>query len=420
MELIRTQPDSASESGEFDVLDEALLEILRGALAGKGPPARRELSEEEWKTLLQKADRHAVLSLLYDALDELPLPKNQMELVTRTSRRTVLQYYRMSVYTHQVVKLLRERGITAVVLKGVSAAAVYPTPELRKSGDIDILLPNPEQMALARDTLLEAGYAVSEIQPVHHHLVMKFEAGIELELHTMLAEPFDNARINRYLRDCLRDISGHIEQRDVMGYEIPVLSEGYQAYQLLLHMLQHFLRSGFGLKLLCDWVCFWNRPVAEEEIRLYLKLVDESGVSGFSRMVTSLCVSYLGLDRDCCLCGHMGAVMEEAEVRGFMRDILEAEEFGKSGKDRMVILRGTKLWDYIREFHHMMNLNYPRAGKIFLLWPVLWCCTLLRFLINNRKVRGIKTGEVLKKARERSNRMEQLELFKTQSEKKRQ
>lgn len=416
MGLLRRKRGSAPENGgrELDVMDRTLLEILRDALAGEGPSTRRELTEEEWRTLVQKADRHAVLSLLYDTLNERPLPKNQREIVTRASRRIVLQNYRLSFCTHRAVELLKGQGISTVVLKGVSAAAVYPVPELRKSGDIDLLLPDPGQMSLARDTLLKAGYTAAEHQMSNHHLVMHFDSGIELELHTMLAEPFDNAKINHYLRGCLREISGHIEQRDVMGYEIPVLSEGYQAYQLLLHMLQHFLRSGFGLKLLCDWFFFWSRPVAEDELRLYLKLVEESGLSGFSRLVTSICVRYLGLDGDCCLCGRMDGLMEEAEMRGFVGDILEAEEFGKSGKDRMVRLRGTSLWDYVREFHHMMHLNYPRAGKVFLLWPVLWCITLLRFLKNNRKIRGVTTGEVLKKARERSSRMEQLELFKTQ------
>lgn len=417
MGLLRRKRGKVTESKareELDGLDRTLLEILRSALTGAGPATRRELTAEEWETLLRKADHHAVLSLLYDTLMEQPQSQNQLEFVSRTSRRIVLQSYRLSCCTHQVIELLKEQGIAAVVLKGVSAAGPYPTPELRKSGDIDILLPHEEQLLLARDVLLKNGFTVAELQHANHHLVMYYEAGMELELHTMLAEPFDNAKINNYLSDCLLHIPDHIEQRNVLGYEFPVLSDGYQAYQLLLHMLQHFLRAGFGLKLLCDWFFFWNRPVAEEEIRLYLKLVEESGLSGFSRMITSVCVSYLGLDRSCGLCSHMRRLMDETEVRGFVGDILEAEEFGGSGKDRMVTLRGTQLWDYIREFHHMMRLNFPKAGKVFLFWPVLWCITLFRFLDNNRRIRGVTAAEIFKKTGERSSRMAQLKLFKAQ------
>ena len=398
---------------ELDQLDKILLALLRYSLTGQKPAERFELTADAWDELLRKADRHAVLPLLYDTMMEQPLSEKQRGFVAQMSRKTVLQSYRLSYCTHRVVAMLEEQGIIAVVLKGVAAAGVYPTPELRKSGDVDILLPYAEQLPLARDVLLKAGAAVSESQHANHHLAMRYEGGIDLELHTMLAEPFDDTRINGYLDGCLLRVPVHIEKRDILGYEYPVLSDGYQAYQLLLHMLQHFLNAGFGLKLLCDWFYFWNRPVAEEELQLYLKLAKESGTIGFSRMITSICVSYLGLDRDCGLCGHVEKLMEEAEVSAFLGDILEAEDFGNSGQDRMVALRGTHLLDYIREFHYVMHLNFPRTGKVFLCWPVLWCITLLRFLRNNRRVRGgVTTREVLKKARERSGRMAQLELFK--------
>ncbi|MCH5188769.1 MAG: nucleotidyltransferase family protein, partial [Oscillospiraceae bacterium] len=254
--------------------------------------------------------------------------------------------------------------------------------------------------------------------PSLHHLVIVNEAGIETELHTMLAEPFDNSYINNYIKDLLQKIPEHIEECNIMGYNFPVLSDGYQAYSLLLHMLQHFLRAGFGLKLLCDWVLFWQREVSEEEIQIYLSLVRESGLSGFSDMITSVCVIYLGLNENCCLCRNMNGLIGETDALKFVEDFMEAEEFGRSSKDRMVALRGTSLFDLIREFHHMTCLNFPKMTKVFLLWPVLWMMTLLRFLRNNRKVRGVSTADILKKAKSRSERINKLGLFETKNNKK--
>lgn len=417
MKLFNKKFRKASEEKEPNINpgDKKLLEILKSALACEEPVPHWELSEEEWGELLKKADRHAVLSVLYDMLAEQELSPNHERLVTRTAQKYVMQNYRLAYCTHQVTEKLKEQGITAAVLKGVSASACYPIPELRKSGDIDILIPCADQLDSASNALLSVGFAVSEKQLAHHHLVMHhITTGIEVELHSMLAEPFDNSEINKYLENCLIGISEHIEQKNIIGYDYPVLKDGYQAYELLLHMLQHFLRSGFGLKLLCDWVHFWNSTVADEEIELYLKLVRESGLYGFSKMITSVCVIYLGLDKNCGLCAHMRELMSEADVVGFLDDLLEAEEFGKSSKDRMVVLRGTSLTDYFREFHHAMHLNFPKAGKIFLTWPVLWCITLFRFLINNRRIRKVTATEIFKKAGERSKRMKQLELFKAQ------
>lgn len=395
--------------------DENLLEVLKTALIEKSPFSKIELSEEEWDDILSKADRHAVLSLMYDFLSEQNLSENQMNFVTRTARKYVLQNYRLSYCTHQVTEKLNQQGISTAVLKGVSISDCYPVPELRKSGDIDILIIDAARLEDAKAALTADGFSVTEQQLSHHHLVMRHPAGIDVELHTMLAEPFDNSEMNRYLENCLLNVSEHILQRNIMGYDASVLDDGYQAYEILLHMLQHFLRSGFGLKLLCDWVLFWNRDISEEDLQQYLKMVRESGLGGFSKMITSVCVKYLGLDKNCCLCRHI-SLLEDDDTRCFMADLLEAEEFGKSSRDRMVALRGTSLFDYFREFHHEMHLNFPKAGKVFIFWPVLWSVTLFRFLKNNRKIRKVTAREIFKKAGERSQRIGKLRLFSTKDD----
>ena len=89
---------------------------------------------------------------------------------------------------------------------------------------------------------------------------------------------------------------------------------------------------------------------------------------------------------------------------------MDAEEFGKA-KNRMVALRGNGLFDYVREFHHQMHLNFPKAGKIFLFWPVLWMITLIRFLRNNRKVRSVSSKELFESAGKRGKLVKGMKLF---------
>ena len=415
IELLKKKRKSVPgrEEKKLDGTDEKLLEMLKSALTDEQPIREWEMSFDEWDELLYRAGRHTVLSILYDTFEKQGLAASQAQSLTKSARGVILRNYHLLYCTKEIIDALKVKGITAAVLKGVSVAAYYKTPELRQSGDIDILLPYEDQLLSARDALSAIGYVAGEKQMAHHHLVMYNGSGIEVELHIMLAEPFDNADTNNYLNDLLRHIPENIEERNIMGYDLPVLTDGYQAYELLLHMLQHFLRSGFGLKLLCDWVVFWNRAVSEEDVAEYLRLVDESGIGGFSRMITSVCAIYLGLDRNSPLIKKMNGLMDEADVIWFIEDVLEAETFGKSSKDRMVVLRGTALADYVREFHHAMHLNFPKAGNIFVIWPVLWAITLFRFVHNNRSLRKVTTSEILKKAGERSRVMKKMELFKT-------
>ena len=209
-----------------------------------------------------------------------------------------------------------------------------------------------------------------------------------------------------------------------MGVTFNLTTDAYQAFYLLLHMLQHFLRAGFGLKLLCDWVVFWKKGMPGEEQQLYKKLITESGLKGFSDVVTAACVEYLGLPEENVSFLKSNLKEDTAEVSGkgvrtagdtlqaaFLRDVLDSEEFGKTSEDRMVAVRGSGFGAYTREFHHQMHLNFPRAGKYFLLWPLLWCMTLVQFLRNNRKIRHTSVRAVLENAKSRGELVKRLFLF---------
>lgn len=363
----------------------------------------------DWEVLCHMARRHGVLPLLYDSLAEDEHMSGRVrEIVTEATRMAVRQSYRILFLCKYLIGRLEAEKMPVVLLKGVGTASFYLVPELRKTGDVDLLLTDPDCLDRASEILQSCGCTVSEHQPSLHHVIFDMD-GIEIELHTMLAEPFDNGGINQYLMEQLEDCGRNVVRADCMGVELPILGTGYHAYELLLHMLQHFLRSGFGLKLLCDWVVFWNRETTEEEHKKYLSLVEESGVRGFSDMVTLFCCAYLGLDRRKV---EWMQIIGDYDVKGFLKEILEAEEFGKSASDRMVIMRGDGVEDYVREFHHQMCLNFPRGSRFIPLWPALWVVTLVRFLVNNRKIRKVSARSILKKAGQRSRVMEQIGLWK--------
>ena len=385
-----------------------LLKLLSESLKKE---EKRQLPADEpkldWNRLLTIAKNHVVLSLLYDVLLEKTLSKENIQRVEKAGRNIVQQNYRLLFFSKYVIGLLQQQGISTVLLKGPSAAAYYPVPELRKSGDVDLLIFDKRQLNDVSRIFKEVGFNAEKKQLANHHLAIGTPEGIEIEVHTMLAEPFDNNEINHYLEQTVLEMKEHVQITELMGVELPVLSDAYHAYYLLIHMLQHFLREGFGLKLLCDWVVFWDSGLEEEEQRVYQRLIKESRLEGFSEMISSLCVHFLGLEKK----DSLGKLLPEDISWEFMKDIFAAEEFGKSNRERMVVLKGTKISDYLKEFQHQMHLNYPSAGKIWILWPALWILTLVRFLYNNRKVRKTSSIQIFRQAGKRSWMLQQLKLF---------
>ncbi len=392
----------------FKPQEEYLLELLKATL--QRSISKRELNREEMdiQQVISVAGQHAVISLLYDTVQELSVFAEVRDRVERETRQIVLQNYRLLFLSRYLIGLLGQYGIQALLLKGVSTAQYYPVPELRKSGDVDLLVAKDVDKKQLFSILKEAGFREKEEQHANHHMEYISPDGVLVEIHTSMTEDFAQKKINRALEELNEGCFQSIQKDVIMGVELPNLSKHYHACELLLHMLHHFLRTGFGLKLLCDWVVLWQQEWSEEEKSSFQELAQKSNIHRFAEIITATCVEYLGMDKKDFPWDY---ATEEIPVEEFMREILEAEEFGGSDKKRMVMLEGTGPVAYAKEFHHQMHLNFPKAGKCFLLWLFLWLITLVRFLRNNRKIRRTSAGEILKEAHRRSDLIKKLKLF---------
>lgn len=392
----------------FSNEEQYLMAMLKEALS------ELELTQERYSAekvntaaVIKMAGKHSVLPFLYEKLSKNPRFEENRGKIQRDCMQTVLQSYRLLFLTRYVVDVLKEHDIASVVLKGAATASLYPVLELRKSGDVDLLISADVEEKKLIQVMSDAGFFVSEKQHANHHIVFVSQDGIDVEVHNMLAEPFEYKKINQAMEARKWDCMSHVYMADVLGIRLPILDKPFHAYELLLHMLQHFMYAGFGLKLLCDWVVIWNTDWQDEEKGLFKELAAESGLLKFAEAVTAVCIKFLGLREE----NFAWKINDVSAADEFMRDILDAEDFGNADTNRMVMMRGTSLWDYVTEFHHQMHLNFPRAGKCFLLWPLLWCISLIQFIHNNRVVRNTSTIEVLKKAKKRSRIMKKLRLF---------
>lgn len=387
----------------FSEEEKCLLYMLTKALKNEQICLNEKVNMDN---VLLLAKKHAVLSFLYDISNEAWMHQGK-SFIQQESRQIVMQSYRLLFLTKYVVSILKQNGIPVIVLKGLATGSLYPVPELRKSGDVDLLVPNDIPEAVIRKVMLAAGFRLSEAQHANHHIAFVTEEGIHVEIHTMLAEPFAYKKLNRAIAKHGTMCWKHLHVAEIMGVEFPILDKPFHAYELLLHMLQHFMYAGFGLKLLCDWVMIWRVNWSQEEKDLFNSLIEEAGLSGFSDAITAVCQKFLGLSTE-----DNDLLINQTDMADKMlREILDAEEFGNSDSNRMVMMSGTGLSAYVKEFHHQMHLNFPKAGKCILLWPILWIITLVRFLKNNRRLRDTSTGEILKEAKRRSALMEELRLF---------
>ena len=109
--------------------------------------------------------------------------------VQERSTQTVWQSYRLLFISRYVTGLLKDAGIDTILLKGSGVAGLYPVPELRKSGDVDLLVENGKMAQEAGRCLQVHGFVA---ESGHRRKITIFTymspEGIRLELHSALVE----------------------------------------------------------------------------------------------------------------------------------------------------------------------------------------------------------------------------------------
>ena len=162
-----------------------LIDIIRFELTGDESDALRdaELSPEAIARLYDAARAHDMAHIVAAYLDGRGLLSSD-EVSNKFVRANMLSVYRYERMNHDVLaacELLDKNGIEHMLLKGAIFRVYYPKPQMRQSGDVDLLVP---QDKLERATELLCGaldYTVS--QRSAHDITMKSPSGVMLELH---------------------------------------------------------------------------------------------------------------------------------------------------------------------------------------------------------------------------------------------
>ena len=388
-----------------------LLQYLALSLHPSGSPIQfPPQTDEEWKRLLALADCHEILPLIEDGLEQDNIPEEQRRIIQLKTAKTVHKGIQLQVLNSRLTALLEKAGIIAVTMKGSAVARFYPVPEYRKTTDLDLFIASANDVGKAVRILKDNGFTPSGKWHANHHIVLVSGKNEVVELHTTWAEAFKEKHLNQYLERCQKESVQHVHLVEWQGLQMYAYETAWQAFYLLIHMLQHFVGSGFGLRNLCDWVVLWENCDEEKARRDFWEMSCESGTAEFAKAITAICVRYLGLNpkKSPVPAEHPA---EQDVTDALLRDILDAGEFGYSEAERMVGMGGNSLAAYVREFHHQMHINFPKAGRIAVFWPVLWVATLVRFLRNNKKLNRAPISAIMKKAGERGKLVKRLTSY---------
>lgn len=156
------------------------------------------------------------------------------------------KYYLSSYILHQkfddirseITNIFNENYIKHIYLKGSILKDLYPDPNLRMFGDIDVLI-NDADLKKSKTLLLENNFEYKHV--AEHHLEF-VKDGVTVELHIKLL-PHHEDKYNFF-----RNPFENAYQYDNNLYR---LNESYHFIFVLVHYLKH-LKSGAGLREIID------------------------------------------------------------------------------------------------------------------------------------------------------------------------
>ena len=195
--------------------------------------------------LFREATAQTVFPIFFDVLSGIQdqIPEDFYQKCFDYTRRCVVGNMRIEHAQSQLVSVLEQGQHPYVILKGETAAAYYPKPELRQLGDVDFLI-IPEQADAITAKMQALGYQHSW-EPGDYHQVLQ-KPGAYLEMHLDVAGmPEGNTRetVSRYLATIFEE--SRPMQREFGSFQAPC--EAHQGLILLLHMQHHVLAQGMGL-----------------------------------------------------------------------------------------------------------------------------------------------------------------------------
>lgn len=285
-----------------------LLGLLKRALFGE--PFSFAEEDLDWAALLKDAKAQAVQLLLYDCLtaaERASMPQG----IEERWRLSALQVFRKNITLaheqEEILQTFRDVHIDCSVLKGSTCAKNYPKSELRCAGDIDLVVAKKD-IRQAQALLESNGYVVKGKKCPWHIAMCRDNVIVELHF-----EPagLPDGKIGEELKQYFRTL--------------PRLDGCQEAVALLLHKLNHIRNGGLGLRQLCDWALFVKEQIDADVWKALEPQLRKFGLLQFAKVVTRLCVDYLGLDR-----AYAPWCMdtERDVVLALLEDILQTGNFG--------------------------------------------------------------------------------------------
>ena len=189
-----------------------------------------------------------------------------------------------------LTRLYAQADIRTLIVKGYAASRIYPKPDHRSVGDIDIYLYGKGEEG---DRLMKA-QGIEIRQNEDKHSTFTFD-NTPVENHATFVNVVEHPSLKE-LEECLEQEARAARFDESIGAYIPTAFA--DALFLSHHLAGHFVYGGARLKQLLDWSMLTTKYGKEIDWNRVMGIADRAGYGRLLRCLNGIVVTHLGVPEE--------------------------------------------------------------------------------------------------------------------------
>ena len=342
-------------------MKEYLLTLCRAFLCGEKIVLDKSADYEKLYRLSGVHNLSAVLfCVINTASNKEVVPQAAFKRFENDFLEAVVRYDFQGAQIAELDSLCEGEGIRRVFVKGAAIRDLFPVPQARAMGDVDVLIATEDRERVKR-LLCANGFAC---QSANGNVYEYTKGDLLTEVHTKLL----SGKIGTHdLETAFENALTHAEFDSTRG----TLNSDYHLAYMLAHIAHHFWFHGAGVKLILDLAVMLTK--CDIDLDRVLDYLQPCGLCGFAKVILTVTHKWFGCGRD------FG--VDTAQTEAFL---LNYGAFGNANRnDAAVIMRkdmesggsavGTRLRLLFPAYSKVKNIPYIRFidGRPYLL-PAAW------------------------------------------------
>lgn len=283
----------------------------------------------------------------------------------------------------KIEECFEENKIKCQPMKGARMKFLYPEPQMREMGDIDILV-WADSIREAQRKLNELGYSLS--QSVKHHDIYKKKPYIVLEMHRAMYDKTVNKVQYEYFLDMSR-----AKPMEGKSYIYEFSPEDFYVY-MMAHMAKHFYVMGCGIRNLVDIYIYLQKYGESMDHEYIQKQLDICGIKKFTEHMETLADIWLGQKTGDDFYDDLFTYMQDCGIYGRDENGIWNRFAEEKKKDKKTTRTDLKWWYIFPPLSYMAEY-YPYLDRYPFLLPVTW---FVRGVVGIFEKKGVHKRQMLK------------------------